>query len=50
MALNPAYDAIGKGFVEQYYALFDDVNERRKLVNMYNVSIILFYCSCEHKF
>lgn len=36
MALNPAYDAIGKGFVEQYYALFDDVNERAKLVNMYN--------------
>ncbi|KAF6206304.1 hypothetical protein GE061_017534 [Apolygus lucorum] len=36
MTLNPAYDAIGKGFVEQYYALFDDANERAKLVNMYN--------------
>lgn len=36
MALNPAYDAIGKGFVSQYYAFFDDPNERSKLVNMYN--------------
>lgn len=29
----------GKGFVAQYYALFDDVNQRNSLVNMYNVSI-----------
>ncbi|XP_014245566.1 probable nuclear transport factor 2 [Cimex lectularius] len=36
MALNPAYDAIGKGFVEQYYLLFDNQVERSKLVNMYN--------------
>ncbi|KAK9504535.1 hypothetical protein O3M35_010850 [Rhynocoris fuscipes] len=36
MALNPAYEAIGKGFVQQYYALFDDPNERSKLVNLYN--------------
>nr|BAN21051.1 conserved hypothetical protein [Riptortus pedestris] len=36
MALNPAYDVIGKGFVSQYYAFFDDPNERSKLVNMYN--------------
>lgn len=39
MTLNPAYEAIGKGFVQQYYALFDDPNERSKLVNLYNVSI-----------
>ncbi|XP_073985539.1 nuclear transport factor-2 isoform X1 [Rhodnius prolixus] len=36
MTLNPAYEAIGKGFVQQYYALFDDPNERSKLVNLYN--------------
>ncbi|XP_014276149.1 probable nuclear transport factor 2 [Halyomorpha halys] len=36
MALNPAYEAIGKGFVSQYYAFFDDPNERSKLVNLYN--------------
>lgn len=29
----------GKGFVAQYYALFDDPNQRNSLVNMYNVSI-----------
>lgn len=29
----------GKGFVAQYYALFDDINQRNTLVNMYNVSI-----------
>lgn len=39
MALNPAYEDIGKGFVSQYYLFFDDPNERSKLVNLYNVSI-----------
>lgn len=39
MALNPAYEAIGKGFVQQYYALFDDPATRPSLVNMYNVCI-----------
>lgn len=34
--LNPAYEAIGKGFVQQYYALFDDPNQRANLINMYN--------------
>lgn len=29
----------GKGFVAQYYALFDDPNSRNSLVNMYNVSL-----------
>lgn len=38
MALNPQYEAIGKGFVQQYYALFDDPTQRPNLVNMYNVS------------
>lgn len=38
MALNPAYEAIGKGFVQQYYAMFDDPMQRQNLVNMYNVS------------
>ncbi|KAK6625538.1 hypothetical protein RUM43_005837 [Polyplax serrata] len=36
MTLNPAYDVIGKGFVQQYYALFDDPAQRPQLVNMYN--------------
>lgn len=40
MALNPAYEAIGKGFVQQYYALFDDPVQRQNLVNMYNVGVI----------
>lgn len=38
MALNPSYEAIGKGFVQQYYALFDDPSQRPNLINMYNVS------------
>ncbi|XP_026495342.1 probable nuclear transport factor 2 isoform X2 [Vanessa tameamea] len=37
MALNPQYDAIGKGFVQQYYTLFDDPAQRPNLANMYNV-------------
>ncbi|XP_063238927.1 probable nuclear transport factor 2 isoform X2 [Bacillus rossius redtenbacheri] len=36
MALNPAYEAIGKGFVQQYYAIFDDPVQRPNLINMYN--------------
>lgn len=39
MALNAAYEAIGKTFVEQYYVLFDDPNQRPNLVNLYNVSL-----------
>lgn len=38
MALNPQYEEIGRGFVQQYYALFDDPTQRPSLVNMYNVS------------
>uniref|UniRef100_U5EUE6 NTF2-related export protein n=1 Tax=Corethrella appendiculata TaxID=1370023 RepID=U5EUE6_9DIPT len=36
MALNPQYEDIGKGFVQQYYAMFDDPNQRNALVNFYN--------------
>lgn len=36
MALNPQYEVIGKGFVQQYYALFDDPTQRPNLINMYN--------------
>lgn len=41
MALNPAYEAIGKGFVQQYYLLFDDPAQRQNLASMYNVSTIV---------
>lgn len=40
MALNPQYAEIGKGFVEQYCAIFDDPAQRPGLVNLYNVSIV----------
>lgn len=43
MALNPQYEVIGKGFVQQYYALFDDAAQRPNLVNMYNVSDLLYF-------
>ncbi|XP_050535345.1 probable nuclear transport factor 2 [Daktulosphaira vitifoliae] len=36
MALNPQYEAIGKGFVGQYYQMFDDASQRASLVTMYN--------------
>lgn len=38
MALNPNYDAIGKAFIQQYYAFFDDPQQRPQLANLYNVS------------
>lgn len=38
MALNPQYDDIGKGFVTQYYALFDDPLQRPNLIHLFNVS------------
>lgn len=38
MALNPQYEEIGKGFVQQYYLIFDDAAQRPNLVNLYNVS------------
>jgi len=36
MTLNPNYESIGKAFVEQYYALFDNAQTRPQLVNLYN--------------
>ncbi|XP_024877376.1 probable nuclear transport factor 2 isoform X2 [Temnothorax curvispinosus] len=36
MAMNVPYEAIGKGFVQQYYAMFDDPTQRPNLINMYN--------------
>ncbi|XP_077275722.1 nuclear transport factor-2 isoform X2 [Temnothorax americanus] len=36
MAMNVPYEAIGKGFVQQYYAMFDDPTQRANLINMYN--------------
>lgn len=36
--LNPQYEEIGKGFVQQYYAFFDDPDQRPNLVHLYNVS------------
>ena len=36
MALNAQYEVIGKGFVQQYYAMFDDPAQRPNLINMYN--------------
>lgn len=39
MALNPQYEEIGKGFVTQYYALFDDSASRPQLVNLYNAEL-----------
>lgn len=35
--LNPQYEEIGKGFVQQYYAFFDDPDQRPNLVHLYNV-------------
>uniref|UniRef100_A0A182Q282 NTF2-related export protein n=1 Tax=Anopheles farauti TaxID=69004 RepID=A0A182Q282_9DIPT len=39
MAINPQYEEIGKGFVTQYYALFDDSAQRPSLVNLYNAEL-----------
>ncbi|XP_052866203.1 probable nuclear transport factor 2 [Anopheles cruzii] len=39
MALNPQYEEIGKGFVTQYYSLFDDSTRRSSLVNLYNTEL-----------
>ncbi|GAB0090543.1 Nuclear transport factor 2 [Sergentomyia squamirostris] len=36
MALNPQYEEIGKGFVQQYYQLFDNPTTRTTLMNFYN--------------
>ncbi|XP_017481653.1 PREDICTED: probable nuclear transport factor 2 [Rhagoletis zephyria] len=38
MALNPQYEDIGKGFVQQYYATFDDPNLRPNVANFYSAT------------
>ncbi|SPP78050.1 probable nuclear transport factor 2 [Drosophila guanche] len=38
MSLNPQYEEIGKGFVQQYYALFDDPANRASVVNFYSAT------------
>jgi len=41
MSLNPQYEDIGKGFVQQYYAIFDDPANRANVVNFYSVSVVV---------
>lgn len=52
MALNPQYEDIGKGFVQQYYALFDDPTQRANLVHLFNVNkylnFSLFLCEAKN--
>ncbi|KAH9416163.1 putative nuclear transport factor 2 [Dermatophagoides pteronyssinus] len=36
MALNPNYEQIGKTFVQQYYAIMDDNNQRLNVANFYS--------------
>ncbi|XP_017880984.1 probable nuclear transport factor 2 isoform X1 [Ceratina calcarata] len=43
MALNPQYEVIGKGFVQQYYAMFDDPAQRQNLMNMYNTESFMTF-------
>ncbi|KAL7743310.1 hypothetical protein ACLKA6_012474 [Drosophila palustris] len=38
MALNPQYEDIGKGFVQQYYGIFDDPENRANVVNFYSAT------------
>lgn len=42
MALNPNYEQIGKTFVQQYYAIMDDNNQRLNVANFYSVSFFSF--------
>ncbi|XP_030381942.1 probable nuclear transport factor 2 [Scaptodrosophila lebanonensis] len=36
MTLNPQYEDIGKGFVQQYYALFDNPANRNTVATFYS--------------
>nr|XP_036677637.1 probable nuclear transport factor 2 [Drosophila suzukii] len=38
MSLNPQYEDIGKGFVQQYYAIFDDPANRANVVNFFSAT------------
>lgn len=37
MTLNPNYEAIGKSFVQQYYAMLDNNDTRLQVANFYSV-------------
>lgn len=41
MALNPNYEQIGKTFVQQYYAIMDDNNQRLNVANFYSVRSLI---------
>lgn len=43
MALNPQYQEIAKGFIQQYYLLFDDPNQRQNLIHLYSVSTFIHW-------
>lgn len=49
-SLNLQYEEIGKTFVQQYYTLFDDPDQRANLVHLYNVSdrLFKFEVKCRH--
>nr|AAN78379.1 CG10174 protein [Drosophila melanogaster]AAN78383.1 CG10174 protein [Drosophila melanogaster]AAN78392.1 CG10174 protein [Drosophila melanogaster]AAN78393.1 CG10174 protein [Drosophila melanogaster]AAN78395.1 CG10174 protein [Drosophila melanogaster] len=38
MSLNLQYEDIGKEFVQQYYAIFDDPANRENVINFYNAT------------
>jgi len=38
MSLNPQYENIGKAFVQQYYAIFDDPPNRANVINFYDAT------------
>ncbi|XP_041630919.1 probable nuclear transport factor 2 isoform X2 [Drosophila kikkawai] len=38
MSLNLQYEEIGKGFVQQYYSIFDDPANRANVVNFYSAT------------
>lgn len=38
MALNPMFEDIGKSLVSAYYGMFDNLETRKNLVSLYNVS------------
>ncbi|KAH8412388.1 hypothetical protein KR009_001647 [Drosophila setifemur] len=38
MSLNPQYEDIGKGFVQQYYAIFDDPANRANVIHFYSTA------------
>lgn len=39
MGMNPNYEAIGKSFIQQYYAMLDSNETRLQVANFYSVSL-----------